>query len=537
MSVAVRTAGALLLLALGPACAPAMKGAVLPDATLQALQGSRDAFLAGPVQAMHPVRTFEDRDFAYAAALSPDGTRIAWVHLGGDGFRLAVADVERHGEDRADVLLNPVEFDVEGLAFTPDGTHLVTAGRDGALRLSAAGDATLVQVALAERPLVSLAVHPSGTWLAAGDDVGGLHFYSLPELQPLGSAAVHTDEVRGVAFAVDGRLVSGSWDRSVAVHGTRVQTGPVREVLVQAQQGGEVPALWAHLNGRSRLLLGVDGRLPISVLTGEAARAGGIDPAALTGTRELPTALGVQLAKVAPAQQLAFRELPLVMDVAICDACVPKGVQGVLAAPFLEGVALRFENGGALARLSLREHLEAPPVPRVELTPLARHSLKHHVNAVALDAAGTRLAVALSETPAKRTREIYQREKDGVIEPQAPGNVARVVSLDAGEVIFETTGHRGVVSAVALSPDGETLASGGWDKRVRLHTRGEGEVGGWSAGWSIRQLRFSRDGRRLVAAAWTPVKATGNQRSDPAVQLFLLDYRTPVVHTRVATGP
>src|SRR5690606_914359 len=174
-----------------------------------------------------------------------------------------------------------------------------------------------------------------------------------------------------------------------------------------------------------------------SVLTREAAEAAGLIPVDLTETLELPTALGVQLAKVARDQRLAFRELPLPVDVAICDACVPKGLQGVLGAPFLEDVQVRFEEAGA--HPTLQAHLEAPTVARVALTRITRHTLSQHVNAVALDAAGTRIAVALSEVPARRTREIYQREKDGVVEPLAPGNVARVLSLEDGAVLFETT--------------------------------------------------------------------------------------------------
>jgi hypothetical protein len=86
---------------------------------------------------------------------------------------------------------------------------------------------------------------------------------------------------------------------------------------------------------------------------------------------------------------------------------------------------------------------------------------------------------------------------------------------------------------VALSPDGATLASGGWDRMLRLLSVSGGEARGeWQAGWSVRMLRFARDGRHLVAAAWTPINATGDQRSQPAVNVFALEYAQPRVEVR-----
>src|SRR5690606_10621652 len=117
--------GLLLLTSLG--CTPAWKRAVLAPETEQALRTAQGAYLSGPVSGLYPVRTFEDRDFAYAAALSPDGGRVAYTHLAGDGYRLAVMDVSGEAATRADVVLNPVEFDVEAVAFTPDGASVLTA--------------------------------------------------------------------------------------------------------------------------------------------------------------------------------------------------------------------------------------------------------------------------------------------------------------------------------------------------------------------------------------------------------------------------
>lgn len=516
---------------LGPVGCAGTRAVQLAPELVETLASTRGGFLSGPVRAVIPTRVIEDRDFAYAAAFSPDGARVAYIHLDGDGFRLAVAPIDGPREARLDVLLGPGEFDVEGLAFTPDGAHVVTAGRDGFVRrLSSTGEGTLEALGVAEAPLTSVAIHPSGTYLAAGDVAGTVRFFSLPALLPMGQLTAHRDEVHGLAFTPEGVLVTGGWDRTVARHALEVARGEVRTATLRPlREEGQVH-LRATLNGLVQAPLLLDARAPHVVLTRAAAERA-IPDAALTETVELQTAMGTQRAPLARGVKVRLQELVLTLDVALCDACVPKGAKGVLGAPFAEQVEVRFEQDGA-ARLTLRDGVEAAVSPTVAARELARHEVGAFVNALSLDASGRRVALALSEAKAVRTREVYQREKDGVVEPLAFGNAAVVLELEGFTEQARQSGHHGVVSAVALSPDGQTLASGGWDRRVLIRPVGSGAgIGSWKGGWSIRELRFSADGRQLVAGAWTPIVTTGSGQSEPSVQVFALDYAAPRVVT------
>src|SRR3974377_333079 len=84
------------------------------------------------------------------------------------------------------------------------------------------------------------------------------------------------------------------------------------------------------------------------------------------------------------------------------------------------------------------------------------------------------------------------------------GNLLKVVRPPQGE------GDEGRLEAVAISPDGATLAVGGWtsvtglDNSIYLFDRTTGSLTGRFSGLPnvILHLSYSRDGRYLVASLW-----------------------------------
>ncbi|MFP2913522.1 aspartyl protease family protein, partial [Pyxidicoccus sp. 3LFB2] len=274
------------------------------------------------------------------------------------------------------------------------------------------------------------------------------------------------------------------------------------------------------VNGKAPVSLSLDARAPAVVLTSEAATQAGIDTAFLKETLNVPGALGTTSARLARNQNVRFKSLLLEgVDIAVCDACVPQGSQGVLGSSFTDRVEVAFDEVNQEAVLLLKggapESMRA--VDALVLYPRSDFTFPAYVSDVTVDARGQRLGVGLSEQKPERNRLVYERERKGVDEPQGPFNVGAVVDAQSGQVLHKWPLHKGVVATAAISPDGRSLASGGWDKRVYLFTEGDAAARGeHELDWAVRRVRFSADGRYVGVAAWTPQVASSSGDSDPA---------------------
>jgi len=91
----------------------------------------------------------------------------------------------------------------------------------------------------------------------------------------------------------------------------------------------------------------------------------------------------------------------------------------------------------------------------------------------------------------------------------APPGIARIPQT--WDCVFTLTGHEGPVKAIALSPDGQLLASGSTDRSIKLWELGSGRLLHTFPGRSlrspsghnarIRALAFSPDGRTLISGS------------------------------------
>ena len=517
------TAAALALATWGVGCAH-VKTVEGLDAKVREVPGG---YVTGRVAALGPVTVLDNKDFVYSIGLDEGGTRAAFTHLTGKTFNLGLWTLGPPAAPIADVATNEYQYDVEAVAFSPDGKWVATAGRDAAVRLYSAADGKLVAETFAEEPLVSLAFLKDGSQLIAGSARGLLTVFSAPKLAWTSDLRVHAGEVRAVATTADGKIVSGGWDKSIAVLETTqapLRTDEVR-LVIGAQKNTRV--VRAGLDGWVGAFA-FDAVQPHVIVSEKLAKQAGIETSLLTET----VLVGGYPARVAKNRTIQLKYLELSgVDVAVCEPCLPPGVQGVLGAPVLGRFDFRVDEGSGELVLSAKEKSDPSNLPTVlTLREVKRHRFDSYVNDLSVDRAGKRLGVAFSAEKAERNREVYEREKRGEDAPINAGDFAAIVDVESGAVVKRWTPHLGVVATAAISPDGQTLASGGWDKKLFVvHESEEKPVLTDRFGWSVRRVRFSEDGRLLAVGAWTPQNAVGSQESDPSAVVYRLGYSTAEV--------
>ncbi len=502
----------------------------LPDATLARLTAS-GGYLRGTPTGLRAPAVINDIDFIYDAKFSADSQRVALSRLGMKTFDVLVwAPHATPPKKVSEAAVNLHAFDVESVAFSPDDKWVAAVSRDGSVRLFDAQTGAAVGGWLTEEPLTTVAFHPNGRSLAVGSEKGLVTLLAISaenskvRFRFATERRVHQAQVRGLAFADDGRLFTAGWDKSVVVFSTEEKPVSANGASVHFERKGGFAQLRGTLNDVASVLFALDARVPqMLMLRSTLAEAIGIDASQLHDTMTVASSYGTQIAHVAHGLRLAFKGLKLEnLDAVVCDACIPADAQAVLGQGFMQGIGLSFDETLAEAVLTRVAKAEAGSEPLMAMTQTHRFSFPAYVNDLSIDRAGKVLGLAFSEAKGERTREVYLREKRNEVEPEREWDVGARVDADTGVVIEKYRGHHGIVATAGVSPDGLTLATGGWDKTVRLHVGLEPLSEKF--GWAVRRARFSPDGRWLAVAAWTPQNPLGNQRSDRSAIVWELAY-------------
>lgn len=524
---------ALAVLAL-VACSPARPPVDAAAALAGAPPGS---FLSGTVDGLDEPVVVNRRDFVYAVAFDDLGKNLAFVHHVTTHMELTAAATTPIAP-KFQQPVNVSEFDVEDVAFAaPEGGPrlLAVPSRQGVARLFDAETGALVAEHALGVPLVRVAVDPSSKLVAFGATDGTVMLLDARDLAYKGDAKLHRDEVHGLVF-VDGRtLLSTSWDATLvrariddgAPELARVPSGPLKT--------GERLFL-AHLPGSKAIATTRDVRQPTTTITRAAVQRLALATVADGTTLPVQTAEGEAQRPVVELGELRVRRMSLgTLRAAVCDECVPAGAELALGrdalsrALFTEEVA----TGEVVVRPGRTPGTEdAQPAETAKLVEglvsvveEKRQTLPGPGTDVDVAADGRAGVVTFSHVRAQRTFDIHDDEKKGRYPDPAPNSAAALFDATSLQLGNRFVGHRGWTVTGGISPDGKTIATGGWDKRVLVWDAASGElVTERKMSWLVRRARFSPDGAFLAIAAWTPSNPTGNGESEPALVLYPLAY-------------
>ena len=419
-----------------------------------------------------PVRLSHQGPVA-AVAFSPDGTRVVTA----SGDRTArLFDVGTGAE--------LVRFDHDGpvtaVAFSPDGSHVVTASGDRTARLFDVGTGAELARLGHDDWVAAVAFSPDGSRVvtASGDRTARLFDVGTgAELARLG----HDDWVAAVAFSPDGsRVVTASGDRTARLFD--VGTGAE---LVRFDHDGPVTAV----------AFSADGTL---VATASGHRT----------ARVFDVGTGAELARLAH--------------------------DGTVA-------AVVFSPDGT--RVATASHDRTARVYYARTgTELACFSHDGPVAAVAFSPDGTRVATASGDRTARvfdaRTgAELARISHDGAVAAVAfspDGSRVATASGDRAARVFDVgtnaesvrLGHEGPVNAVAFSPDGSRVATASGDQTARVYDLRSTELARLGQIGAVAAVVFSPDGSRVATASGDRKARVFDART--GAELARLDHDGPV---------
>ncbi|KAJ6567929.1 hypothetical protein DFH09DRAFT_1033857 [Mycena vulgaris] len=176
----------------------------------------------------HPIAVSIPHIYVSALRFAPAKSRTAERYGGSELMAVGLKSGRSLNWGATDAVLRGHLNSVNSVAFSPDGTHIVSGSRDNTVRVWDAETQTQIGAPLEGHTswVRSVAFSPDGTHIVSGSDDNTVRVWDAETQTQIGAPLEgHTNWVQSVAFSPDGtRIVSGSGDNTVRVWDAETQT-------------------------------------------------------------------------------------------------------------------------------------------------------------------------------------------------------------------------------------------------------------------------------------------------------------------------